>query len=113
MGILMCKKDNGLGCLMKNPASVELESYFPVRPECQEDIPKTRFKPREGKTLSQRRWNAAFNRDGQLDIAGVLRRIQRGGIHPSIKGAVWEFLLGCYDPNSTFEERNEIRQRRR
>lgn len=48
-----------------------------------------------------------------MDIAGVLRRIQRGGIHPSIKGAVWEFLLGCFDPNSTFEERNELRQQRR
>ncbi|XP_027169529.1 TBC1 domain family member 15 isoform X2 [Coffea eugenioides] len=113
MGFLMCKEDNGLGCLMKNSASVELDSYFPVRPQRQEDVPKTRFKPRVGKTLSPRRWNAAFSQDGQLDIAGVLRRIQRGGIHPSIKGAVWEFLLGCYDPNSTFEERNEIRQRRR
>nr|XP_027094731.1 TBC1 domain family member 15 isoform X3 [Coffea arabica] len=113
MGFLMCKEDNGLGCLMKNSASVELDSYFPVRHQRQEDVPKTRFKPRVGKTLSPRRWNAAFSQDGQLDIAGVLRRIQRGGIHPSIKGAVWEFLLGCYDPNSTFEERNEIRQRRR
>ncbi|MCH80158.1 TBC1 domain family member 15-like, partial [Trifolium medium] len=35
------------------------------------------------------------------------------GIHPSIRGEVWEFLLGCYDPKSTFEERDEIRQRRR
>lgn len=35
------------------------------------------------------------------------------GIHPSIKGAVWEFLLGCYDPDSTFEERNKLRNRRR
>lgn len=35
------------------------------------------------------------------------------GIHPSIRGEVWEFLLGCYDPMSTIEEREEIRQRRR
>ncbi|CAN4113702.1 unnamed protein product [Withania somnifera] len=68
---------------------------------------------RAGKTLSERRWKVAFSREGHLDIAGVLRRIQRGGIHPSIKGAVWEFLLGCFDPNSTFEERNDLRQRRR
>ncbi|CAN1242804.1 TBC1 domain family member 15 [Linum perenne] len=34
------------------------------------------------------------------------------GIHPTIRGEVWEFLLGCYDPRSTFEEREEIRQRR-
>lgn len=31
-----------------------------------------------GKTLSARRWHAAFSEDGHLDIAKVLRRIQRG-----------------------------------
>ncbi|KAK4717564.1 hypothetical protein R3W88_015902 [Solanum pinnatisectum] len=91
----------------------DLDSYFPVRPECRADVPNTRFRPRAGRTLSERRWKAAFSQEGYLDIAGVLRRIQRGGIHPSIKGAVWEFLLGCFDPNSTFEERNELRQQRR
>ncbi|KAL3849983.1 hypothetical protein ACJIZ3_011865 [Penstemon smallii] len=105
----MCKK-NGM---FFNSATEELGSYYPIRPECQADVPKTRFKARVGKTLSPRRWNAAFSQDGHLDIAGVLRRIQRGGIHPLIKGAVWEFLLGCYDPNSTFDERNDIRERRR
>ncbi|CAA2933572.1 TBC1 domain family member 15 [Olea europaea var. sylvestris] len=94
-------------------ATEELDSYFPIKPECQADVPKTRFKARVGKTLSPRRWHAAFSEDGHLDIAGVLRRIQRGGIHPTIKGVVWEFLLGCFDPNSTFEERNEVRQKRR
>ncbi|CAK9140602.1 unnamed protein product [Ilex paraguariensis] len=93
--------------------SEEVDAYYPVKPECQADIPKIRFKARVGKTLSARRWNAAISQDGHLDIAGVLRRIQRGGIHPSIKGAVWEFLLGCFDPNSTVQERNEIRERRR
>ncbi|KAJ8552991.1 hypothetical protein K7X08_020384 [Anisodus acutangulus] len=100
-------------CKNGNSSVEELDSYFPVRPECQADVPNTRFRPRAGKTLSERRWNAAFSQEGHLDIAGVLRRIQRGGIHPSIKGDVWEFLLGCFDPNSTFEERNELRQRRR
>ncbi|XP_016434455.1 uncharacterized protein LOC107760862 isoform X2 [Nicotiana tabacum] len=98
---------------MKNSSSEELDSYYPVRPECLADVPKTRFKARVGKTLSERRWNAAFSKEGYLDIAGVLRRIQRGGIHPSIKGAAWEFLLGCFDPESTFQERNQLRQQRR
>ncbi|KAF2294918.1 hypothetical protein GH714_027013 [Hevea brasiliensis] len=31
-----------------------------------------------GKTLSPRRWHASFSEDGHLDIAKVLRRIQRG-----------------------------------
>ncbi|XP_016434454.1 uncharacterized protein LOC107760862 isoform X1 [Nicotiana tabacum] len=101
------------GGAMKNSSSEELDSYYPVRPECLADVPKTRFKARVGKTLSERRWNAAFSKEGYLDIAGVLRRIQRGGIHPSIKGAAWEFLLGCFDPESTFQERNQLRQQRR
>ncbi|CAN4102034.1 unnamed protein product [Withania somnifera] len=101
-------------CLNTGDSSLEeLDSYFLVRPECQADVPNTRFRPRAGKTLSERRWKVAFSQEGYLDIAGVLRRIQRGGIHPSIKGAVWEFLLGCFDPNSTFEERNDLRQQRR
>ncbi|XP_038896206.1 TBC1 domain family member 15-like isoform X1 [Benincasa hispida] len=102
------------GILMTNTAAAtELDAFYPIRSECQAEIPKTRFKIKPGKTLSARRWDAAFSKDGHLDIAKVLRRIHRGGIHPSIKGAVWEFLLGCYDPNSTFEERNGIRRQRR
>ncbi|KDO60430.1 hypothetical protein CISIN_1g013736mg [Citrus sinensis] len=101
------------GILFHKYGGEDLDSYYPIRPECQADVPKVRFKARAGKTLSARRWHAAFSEDGHLDIAKVLRRIQRGGIHPSIKGLVWEFLLGCYDPNSTFEERNQIRQQRR
>ncbi|CAN1292300.1 TBC1 domain family member 15 [Linum perenne] len=100
-------------CCRMNNADADISDFYPIRPECQADVPSTRFKPRAGKTLSARRWHAAFSEDGLLDIAKVLRRIQRGGIHPAIKGLVWEFLLGCFDPNSTFEDRNEIRQRRR
>lgn len=102
-----------LSGLMKSSGATELNAFYPIKPECVADVPATRFKPRAGKTLSQRRWQASFSDDGHLDIAKVLRRIQRGGVHPSIKGEVWEFLLGCYDPNSTLEERNELKQRRR
>ncbi|KAG8637061.1 TBC1 domain family member 15 isoform X2 [Manihot esculenta] len=88
------------------------DSYYAVRPECT-DVPKSRFKIRAGKTLSERKWQSAFTPEGHLDISKTLGRIQRGGIHPSIRGEVWEFLLGCYDPKSTFDEREEIRKRRR
>ncbi|XP_039034227.1 TBC1 domain family member 15-like isoform X2 [Hibiscus syriacus] len=88
------------------------DSYYTVRPECT-DVPRTRFKIKPGKTLSARRWQAAFSPDGHLDIGKTLRRIQHGGIHPSIRGEVWEFLLGCYDPESAFDERDQIRQHRR
>ncbi|KAG7622138.1 Rab-GTPase-TBC domain superfamily [Arabidopsis suecica] len=91
----------------------DLQGFYPVREECVADVPRTRFKSRAGKTLSARKWHAAFTGDGHLDMERVLRRIQRGGIHPSIKGEVWEFLLGAYDPDSTFEERNKLRNHRR
>lgn len=37
---------------MKNSGSGELEAFFPLRPECQADVPKTRFKPRVGTSLN-------------------------------------------------------------
>ncbi|KAJ6417341.1 hypothetical protein OIU84_003120 [Salix udensis] len=88
------------------------DSYYQVRPECT-DVPKSKFKIKAGKTLSSRKWQAAFTPEGYLDISKTLGRIYRGGIHPSIRGEVWEFLLNCYDPKSTFDERDQIRQHRR
>ncbi|OVA11131.1 Rab-GTPase-TBC domain [Macleaya cordata] len=97
------------------------DSFYEVRADCT-DVPKTRFKIKNSKFItfiigwensSQRRWQAAFSPEGYLDIARTLSRIQRGGIHPSIRGEVWEFLLGCYDPRSSYEDRDEIRERRR
>ncbi|XP_009624671.1 rab GTPase-activating protein 22-like [Nicotiana tomentosiformis] len=89
------------------------DSFYQVRPECTDDVPETKFRIKVGKTLSARRWHAAFTPEGYLDIGNVLSRICHGGIHPSIRGEVWEFLLGCYDPRSTFEEREQLRQHRR
>ncbi|KAK9269592.1 hypothetical protein L1049_001368 [Liquidambar formosana] len=97
---------------MWRDAGAPTDSFYEVRPECT-DVPKTRFKVKAGKTLSARRWQAAFTPEGYLDIGKTLSRIQRGGIHPSIRGEVWEFLLGCFDPKSTFDEREQIRQHRR
>ncbi|CAD5190394.1 unnamed protein product [Musa acuminata subsp. malaccensis] len=91
----------------------EPDAFYAIRPECRDDVPASRFKPTPGKTLSARRWHSSFSEEGHLDIARVLRRIQRGGVHPTIKGVVWEFLLGCYDPKSTFDERTQLRQNRR
>ncbi|XP_024027436.1 GTPase-activating protein GYP7 [Morus notabilis] len=97
---------------MWRDAGTPADSFYQVRPECT-DVPKTRFKIKAGKTLSVRKWQAAFTPEGYLDIGKTLSRIQRGGIHPSIRGEVWEFLLGCYDPKSTFDERDHMRARRR
>ncbi|KAK1440030.1 hypothetical protein QVD17_05855 [Tagetes erecta] len=98
----ICRKDPGLST----------DSFYEIRAGCT-DVPPTKFRIKAGKTLSVKRWRAAFTPEGYLDIGKCLNRIYRGGIHPSIRGEVWEFLLGCYDPKSTFDEREKIRQRRR
>ncbi|KAM7498841.1 hypothetical protein LguiA_023255 [Lonicera macranthoides] len=98
---------------MWRDAGTPTDSFYEVRPEYIDDVPKTKFKIKSGRTLSARKWHAAFTSEGYLDIGKTLGRIHRGGIHPSIRGEVWEFLLGCFDPKSTFDEREQIRQDRR
>ncbi|XP_074564880.1 rab GTPase-activating protein 22-like [Curcuma longa] len=93
-------------------SGVPADSYYEAREGCAEG-PKSKFKIKAGRTLSIRRWQTAFSPEGYLDIASVLSRIQRAGVHPSIRGEVWEFLLGCFDPKSTFDEREQLRQQRR
>uniref|UniRef100_A0A0D9VMF8 Rab-GAP TBC domain-containing protein n=1 Tax=Leersia perrieri TaxID=77586 RepID=A0A0D9VMF8_9ORYZ len=103
-----------MACCYSDPEMlIDPDTVYPIRPECRSDAPKTRFKPRPGLTLSPKRWKLLHNEEGCLDTAGMIRRVQRGGIHPNIKGEVWEFLLGCYDPKSTTEQRNQLRQQRR
>lgn len=85
-----------LGCerewrfLMKKASTAEFDAFYPIRPEFL-------------------KWHAAFSENGHLDIAKVLGRIQRWGVHPAIKSGVWEFLLGCFIPNNIFKERNQLR----
>ncbi|KAB5521647.1 hypothetical protein DKX38_025966 [Salix brachista] len=48
--------------MWRNPGQ-PADSYYQVRPECT-DVPKTRFKIKAGKTLSPRKWQAAFTPEG-------------------------------------------------
>ncbi|XP_044421573.1 TBC1 domain family member 15 isoform X2 [Triticum aestivum] len=102
-----------LACCYNDPDMlIDPETIYPTRADCT-DAPKSRFKPMPRRTLSPRRWKLLFNEEGCLDAAGMIMRVQRGGVHPNIKGEVWEYLLGCYDPKSTTEQRNQLRQQRR
>nr|XP_043622824.1 GTPase-activating protein GYP7-like [Erigeron canadensis] len=100
--------------IFKKDLGLSTDHFYEIRAGCNtDDVFDTKFKIKAGKTLSEKRWRAAFKTGGSLDIGKCLNRIYHGGIHPSIRGEVWEFLLGCYDPKSTFDEREEIRHRRR
>ncbi|KAL4340058.1 hypothetical protein GQ457_08G020950 [Hibiscus cannabinus] len=111
--------------------------FYPVRPEFTANVPKSRFRQRvciflftslaqlicffqAEKTLSARRWHAAFSADGHLEMQNignlillVLLDYFRAGIHPSTKGLVCEFLLGSFDPEMSFDDRNQLREERR
>ncbi|XP_020245903.1 small G protein signaling modulator 1-like isoform X2 [Asparagus officinalis] len=66
------------------------------------------------KMLKPEKWQTVFNSDGKvLAFQKVLKLIILGGVDPSIRAEVWEFLLGCYDLNSTAEDRKQLRMARR
>ncbi|XP_020884362.1 small G protein signaling modulator 1 isoform X2 [Arabidopsis lyrata subsp. lyrata] len=67
-----------------------------------------------GKMLKPEKWQASFDSDGRVSgFQKALKLIILGGIDPSIRAEVWEFLLGCYALGSTSEYRNQLRVARR
>ncbi|XP_038884447.1 small G protein signaling modulator 1 isoform X2 [Benincasa hispida] len=64
--------------------------------------------------LKPEKWLAAFDSDGKaLGFQKTLKSIVLGGVDPSIRAEVWEFLLGCYAVGSTAEHRGQLRTARR
>ncbi|KAL8095679.1 rab GTPase-activating protein 22-like [Apium graveolens] len=65
--------------------------------------------------LSPQQWKRLFTPDGKLRDGGVrfLKKIRSGGVHPNLRAEVWPFLLGVYDLNSSKEERDNLRTKRR
>lgn len=64
--------------------------------------------------LKPEKWRASFDSDGKvLAFHKALRLIVLGGVDPSIRPEVWEFLLGCYALDSTAEFRRQLRKARR
>ncbi|CAA7016666.1 unnamed protein product [Microthlaspi erraticum] len=67
-----------------------------------------------GKMLKPEKWRAFFDCDGKVSgFHKALKLIILGGIDPSIRAEVWEFLLGCYALSSTSEYRRQLRVARR
>ncbi|CBI29559.3 unnamed protein product, partial [Vitis vinifera] len=67
-----------------------------------------------GKMLKPDKWQATFNSDGRVfGFHKALKLIVLGGVDPSIRAEVWEFLLGCYALGSTTEYRRQLRTARR
>ncbi|KAL8479484.1 hypothetical protein ACS0TY_026400 [Phlomoides rotata] len=67
-----------------------------------------------GKMLKPDKWQSTFDSDGKVfGFRKVLKLIILGGVDPSIRAEVWEFLLGCYSLSSTAEYREQLRTARR
>ncbi|GLT45842.1 hypothetical protein SLA2020_196450 [Shorea laevis] len=64
--------------------------------------------------LKPEKWQATFDSDGKVfGFQKALKLIVLGGVDPSIRPEVWEFLLGCYALGTTAEYRRQLRTARR
>ncbi|EPS58901.1 hypothetical protein M569_15911, partial [Genlisea aurea] len=64
--------------------------------------------------LKRDKWLATFDAEGKIfGFQKLLKLIVLGGVDPSIRPEVWEFLLGCYSVRSTAEYRRQLRAARR
>uniref|UniRef100_A0A0D9UVP6 Rab-GAP TBC domain-containing protein n=1 Tax=Leersia perrieri TaxID=77586 RepID=A0A0D9UVP6_9ORYZ len=66
------------------------------------------------KMLKPEKWHTCFDSDGKvIGFRKALKFIVLGGVDPTIRAEVWEFLLGCYALSSTSEYRRKLRAVRR
>lgn len=66
------------------------------------------------KMLKPEKWQTSFDSDGKVfGFQKALKLIMLGGVDPSIRPEVWEFLLGCYTLSSTADYRRRLRTARR
>lgn len=96
---IMCGNlQRGFGSLVREPCGLNTDPYY----------------LKGGKILRPEKWNACFDADGKvIGFRKALKFIVLGGMDPSIRAEVWEFLLGCYALSSTAEYRKKLRAARR
>lgn len=91
MGLIV--RDIGEPCLPQSPIKVVIAVNRMLKPD---------------------KWQATFDSDGKaFGFQKALKSIVLGGVDPSIRAEVWEFLLGCYAVGSTAEHRGQLRNARR
>ncbi|QCE09099.1 gem associated protein 8 [Vigna unguiculata] len=86
-------RDIGDPCLSHSPAKVVVTVKRMLKPD---------------------KWQAMSDSEGKVSgFRKALKLIVLGGVDPSIRPEVWEFLLGCYTLSSTAEYRRRLRAARR
>lgn len=97
-------------------AAASSPSLAPSSPNVDRGGIKSPWSRRKRKrALSGQHWNRLFSSNGKLRDGGrkFLKKVRSGGIEPGIRAEVWPFLLGVYDLNSSEEDRNTIKIRKR
>uniref|UniRef100_A0ACD5YAT4 Uncharacterized protein n=1 Tax=Avena sativa TaxID=4498 RepID=A0ACD5YAT4_AVESA len=97
-------------------ALLAADSSSPSSPNSDGGGAKSPWSRRKRKrALSCQYWSRLFSSNGKLRDGGrkFLKKVRSGGIEPSIRAKVWPFLLGVYDLNSSEEERNTIKIKKR
>lgn len=70
-------------------------------------------KPRQA-PLTKEEWISYLDSEGRVvDSKELRKRIFYGGVVHELRKEVWPFLLGCYDYNSTYAEREYLRSVRK
>jgi hypothetical protein len=70
--------------------------------------------PVREKPISATEWQSYFDKEGRItDIDKLKHRIFYGGVTSEIRAEVWKFLLGCYSFQSTYTERNALKEKKR
>ncbi|KAF6039399.1 TBC1D16 [Bugula neritina] len=85
------------------------QQFRVVKPSIAEDVD---VHPEEHlyHTLNNAQWKMFMNDEGQiLDESNLKKTVFFGGIEPSLRREVWPFLLHYYPYESTFEQREHIR----
>lgn len=108
-------------CILHNvKTKPEQELSLPYRQfmvVCRPEIKKNECHPEDGKVQkisTEYFYGNLLNDKGQLDDLQMRKCVFFGGLEKSLRKTVWPFLLHCYSPNSTFNERialAEIRAR--
>ncbi|CAO2177266.1 unnamed protein product [Urochloa humidicola] len=91
-------------------------SLAPFSPNVDRNGIKSPWSRRKRKrALSGQHWNRLFSSNGKLRDGGrkFLKKVRSGGIEPGIRAEVWPFLLGVYDLNSSEEDRNTVKIKKR
>ncbi|KAK1319169.1 hypothetical protein QJS10_CPB04g01939 [Acorus calamus] len=93
-------------------SSVNLQLVSSIVREIRE--PCLHHSPTKMRMLKPEKWQSIFDGDGKIyGFRKALKSIVYGGVDPSIRAEVWEFLLGCYALGSTAEDRRQLRMARR